>query len=151
MEDNNELINYRDNRRYTFDDYREEIKAILDFNKGDSGSRGHISITKILKDVGVSSGNYYAFMRGGVMRNGVLTMPLSYKKLDMILDALKKESNTISSKGNNRGWLRTMSDEELAEFIEERVITNPRLNQIDFLAWLRSADPAFIYKDKKDE
>ena len=44
-----------------------------------------------------------------------------------------------------------MSDEDLARFIEEKIVSDPKATQIDFLAWFKSADPAFIYKDKNKE
>ena len=47
--------------------------------------------------------------------------------------------------------LMQKAGESLYRFIEEKIISDPKAAQIDFSAWFKSGDPAFIYKDKNKE
>ena len=46
----------------------------------------------------------------------------------------------------NRKRLETLSDKELAEFIEKKIINDPQAKRIDILKWLKSSDQETIYK-----
>ena len=39
-----------------------------------------------------------------------------------------------------------LSDKELAEFIEKKIINDPKAKRIDVLKWLKSSDPEMKYK-----
>ena len=48
---------------------------------------------------------------------------------------------------NNRQRLAAMSDEDLALFIEEKLIGDPKADQIDVCSWLKSQSVKIIYKN----
>lgn len=119
-----------------FDDYRKEIRTILERNSK------RIKISEILRECGISKGNYYVFMKGGKKYKDKIVSTLSYEKLDRLLNELKK-SDMYST---NRKKLESMSDEDLADFIEKNIIGDPKAKQIDLLTWLRETSPAMTYK-----
>lgn len=122
---------YPNRNKYSIDDYRKEIQEIMERN----GKR--ITITKVLKECGISKGNYYSFING--------TRPaLSYAKLDLLLEALRRQDGWAT----NRQRLAAMSDENLAKFIEEKLLNDPDAKAIDVLKWLRSGDARIIYKER---
>ena len=85
---------YANNRKlYTYDDYREEIASIMKRN----GRR--IKLVKILEECGISVGNYYSFKNN--KRNA-----LSYKKLDALLAALRKEDRFPEMAMASHGQIR---------------------------------------------
>ena len=102
-----------------------------------------IKITEILKQCKISKGNYYLFMNGGKeYSDGKVTNTLSYVKLDLLLDALIN-ADVYST---NRKKLEAMSDEKLAEFIENKFIRDPDAENIDVLKWLKSHSEEMVYK-----
>ena len=124
-------------KTYNYDDYRKEIAEIMERN----GKR--IKITEILKQCKISKGNYYLFMNGGKeYSDGKVTNTLSYAKLDLLLDALIN-ADVYST---NRKKLEAMSDEKLAEFIENKFIRDPDAENIDVLKWLKSHSEEMVYK-----
>ena len=124
-------------KTYNYDDYRKKISQIMERN----GKR--IKITEVLKRCGISKGNYYLFMNGGKeCGNGKITNTLSYTKLDLLLDALT--SADIYS--TNRKKLEAMSDEKLADFIENNFIRDPNAEKIDVFKWLKSHSGEMVYK-----
>ena len=125
-------------KTYSYDDYRKEIAEIMQRN----GRR--IKITEILKQCNISKGNYYTFMNGGKAYNNTVTNSLSYAKLDLLLDALTN-ADVYST---NRKKLEAMSDERLADFIENKFIRDPDAENIDVLKWLKSHSEEIIYKNK---
>ena len=126
-------------KTYNYDDYRNEISKIMERN----GKR--IKITEILRQCNISKGNYYLFMNGGKEYSaGKITNTLSYTKLDLLLDALTN-ADVYST---NRKKLEAMSDEKLAEFIENKFIKDPDAENIDVLKWLKSHSEEIIYKNK---
>ncbi|MBR2578343.1 MAG: hypothetical protein IKE38_05355 [Erysipelotrichaceae bacterium] len=64
------------NTNFTFDDYRNEIRTILERNKR------RIKITKVLEKCGISKGNFYVFMNGGKKYKDGIISTLSFSKLD---------------------------------------------------------------------
>jgi len=124
-------------KTYNYNDYRKEIAEIMERN----GKR--IKITEILKQCKISKGNYYLFMNGGrESSDGKTTNTLSYEKLDLLLDALVN-ADVYST---NRKKLEAMSDEKLAEFIENKFIRDPDAKNIDVLKWLKSHSEEMVYK-----
>ena len=126
----------RNSANYNYDDYRSEINGILERNKK------RIRITEVLKDCGISKGNYYVFMNGGREYKDGTVSTLSYAKLDNLLSALRK----LDVFATNRKRLEALSDKELAEFIENKIINDPKAKRIDVLKWLKSSDPEMKYK-----
>lgn len=122
-----------------FASYRSEINKILNRN------RGNIQITKVLKDLHISKGNYYVFMNGGKKYKSGNVSTLSFKKLDMLLAELK----AIDSASTNKEVINAMTEEQLAKLIKTNFIDNPRASQIDIKKWLKSTKPQIIYKDVK--
>lgn len=141
MEDKYSNFKNSSKKVYEYEDYRNEIAEIMQRN----GRR--IKIKDVLAECGISKGNYYSFMNGGRKYKDHDISTLSYAKLDILLSALRK----IDHFATNRKKLSGMSDEDLARFIEEKIVSDPKAAQIDFLAWFKSTDPAFIYKDKNKE
>lgn len=132
-----------DNNRklYSYDDYREEINAIVSRNKK------RIKITEILKDCGISRGNYYTFKSGGKDYRGRKTSTLSYEKLDRLLNALRAvDCYADYSDSSNRKRMEAMSNRKMAEYLIDNLLSNPDPEKIDVLKWLESADPKAIYK-----
>ncbi len=128
-------INIR--KTYNYDDYRKEIAEIMKRN----GKR--IKITEVLRQCGISKGNYYLFMNGGKeYSDGKVTNTLSYVKLDLLLDAL----TSADVYSTNRKKLEAMSDEKLADFIENKLIKDPNAENIDVLKWLKSHSEEMPYK-----
>ena len=126
----------RKSANYNFDDYRSEINGIIERNKK------RIKITEVLRDCGISKGNYYVFMNGGREYKDGTVSTLSYAKLDSLLSTLRK----LDAFATNRKRLETLSDKELAEFIEKKIINDPKAKRIDVLKWLKSSDREIIYK-----
>ncbi|MBQ6148543.1 MAG: hypothetical protein IJI83_03240 [Oscillospiraceae bacterium] len=122
---------------FSYDEYRDEIKQIMERN----GKR--IKITEILNNLNISRGNFYKFMRGGISYNGHSTSTLSYEKLDTLMAVLRRADGFA----NNRQRLAAMSDEDLALFIEEKLIGDPKADQIDVCSWLKSQSVKIIYKN----
>ncbi len=126
-------------KTYSYDDYRKQIAEIMERN----GKR--IKITEVLRQCGISKGNYYLFMNGGKEYiDGKITNTLSYAKLDLLLDAL----TSADVYSTNRKKLEAMSDEKLADFIESKFIKDPNAENIDVLKWLKSHSKEIIYKEK---
>ena len=117
----------KNNINYNFDDYRKEIRMILERNNK------KIKISEVLRECGISKGNYYVFMKGGKKYKDGFVSTLSYSKLDLLLRSLKKTDTIVT----NRRRMEMMSDEELARFIEEEIIDNPKAKSIDFVSWLK--------------
>ena len=133
----NEALDIDIRKTFKYDDYRKEIAEIMERN----GKR--IKITEILKQCKISKGNYYLFMNGGKeYSDGKVTNTLSYAKLDLLLDALIN-ADVYST---NRKKLEAMSDEKLAEFIENKFIRDPDAEDIDVLKWLKAHTEEMIYK-----
>ena len=126
----------RKSANYNFDDYRSEINGIIERNKK------RIKITEVLRDCGISKGNYYVFMNGGREYKDGTVSTLSYAKLDNLLSTLR-EMDVFAT---NRKRLEALSDKELAEFIEKKIINDPKAKRIDVLKWLKSSDPEMKYK-----
>ena len=125
----------KNNINYNYDDYRKEIRTILERNNK------RIKICEVLKECGISKGNYYVFMKGGKKYKEGFVSTLSFAKLDRLLNELKK----IDSPLTNRKMLESMSDKELAGFLEE-IIKNPNATKIDVHKWLVETNKEFIYK-----
>lgn len=134
-----ETIFDKNNINYNFDDYRKEIRTILERNNK------RIKISEVLRECGISKGNYYVFMRGGREYKDGVVSTLSYSKLDKLLSELRKKDTFAT----NREKLRVMTDKELADFIEKEIITDPNSTQIDMYKWLTSNDSKMIYKKNK--
>lgn len=126
------------NINYNYDDYRNEIRLILERNNK------RIKISEVLKKCGISKGNYYVFMKGGREYKNSVVSTLSYAKLDKLISELRKK-DTLAT---NREKLRAMTDKELADFIEKKIIMNPNSSQIDVYSWLKSNDSKIIYRKK---
>ena len=118
----------KNNINYSFDDYRNEIRSILERNNK------RIKISEVLKECGISKGNYYVFMKGGREYKNGFVSTLSFSKLDQLLNALRKNDIVIT----NRKKLESMTDIELAKFIKEKIINNPKAKDIDIYKWLKS-------------
>jgi len=131
----------KNNINYNYDDYRKEIRTILERNNK------RIKISEVLKECGISKGNYYVFMKGGREYKDGVVSTLSYKKLDHLLEELKKHDVILT----NRKRLAAMTDEELVSFIEIEIIGDPNLRKIDFLNWLKESNPKILYKQKAGE
>ena len=129
----------KNNINYNYDDYRKEIRTILERNNK------RIKISEVLKECGISKGNYYVFMKGGREYKDGVVSTLSYIKLDKLLSELRKK-DTLAT---NREKLRAMTDKELADFIEKKIITDPNSTQIDVYKWLISNDSKMLYKKNK--
>lgn len=126
----------KNNINYSYDDYRNEIRTILERNNK------RIKISEVLKECGISKGNYYVFMKGGREYKDGLISTLSYRKLDLLLSVLRKVDNLST----NRKMLEALSDEELAKYIEDNIINDPNSDKIDVLKWLKSANTKMIYR-----
>ena len=128
----------KNNINYSFDDYRKEIRTILERNNK------RIKISEVLKECGISKGNYYVFMKGGrKYKNGVVST-LSYEKLDRLLEKLRE----MDAFPTNRKKLASMTNEQLARFIVDEIIKKPNVNYVDVLKWLKSTDSKTNYTNK---
>lgn len=122
----------------SYSEYRHEINRILESNS-------NIKITNILDKCNISKGNFYVFMNGGKDYNGTKVSTLSYKKLDTLLNELKKYDSSTT----NRQVLQSLSTFQLNNYIQEKFIYNPNLKDIDIEAWLNSTKEDLIYKNNK--
>ena len=123
--------NTNNKKIYTYDDYREEINAIVSRNKK------RIKITKILKECGISRGNYYTFKSGGKDYNGRKMSTLSYEKLDRLLNVLRSvDCYADYPTSSNRKKMESMSNRKMAEYLFDNLLSYAGLEKIYMLKWI---------------
>ena len=115
-------------------EYRLIIQELIKENKS------RINLSKILKEVGINRGNFYAFMGKDDQKMGE-NNKLSSERLEELIKELKKYDIRFT----NRDRLATMSSKKLEKEIIEKFIDNPLNKYIDLTAWLKSSNPELIY------
>ena len=116
-------------------EYRLIIRELLKENES------RINISRVLRDVGINRGNFYAFIGKDDTKMGD-NSKLSAERLEELVKELKKYDIRFT----NRDRLATMSSKKLEKEIFEKFIDNPLGKYIDLTAWLKSSNPALIYQ-----